>query len=480
MTLKSPSASLIRCLYRSLLKATKPLHSKTSNSVIFNCLFHRTGVEDENWSSFLRKLADNSGTDDDDDEATTINVGGGKNDNQQHQQSITLFRKLLQEVITGDIDGIRQMQFPCHVVDSSNESNQFHRIIRREFRMNTNGKNSISSSFHDNVRLEVAFMALREINKKLAWFDHLQTQVANQKQHPNQAALHVQQLPLRPSSTYLRPGTFLISHPHMTGYFRRSVICILDHKEEDDVDTILLSSRTKSLNRSSSSSYGTYGLIINRTCSSPHSGKHLTLDEILRPIPPKLLTAFGTTLVKEGGPVHMSLQMVLSSHSRLQDDLSLEIGGTFIRPAEVGTVNDDSTSGSLSTYYNGDVFKAADAVASGQLDPNDVSFFVGASCWSVGQLESEIERGFWLPCSGPLEIAQSGICHHHQQSSVMNAATDPADITTTTIGRNNDRPRPDLWLSMLCACGTNEAELAHFFADDDGKNEFGGPCDGLD
>lgn len=483
MTSKFSNTSVIRCLYRSLLKVTKPLNLHNNNAVIFSCLLHRTGVEDEDWSSFLRKISfdnkDHFDTDHEEDEDDSIitKEDGEKSDSRQHQQSITLFRELVREIITGDTDGIRQMQFPSHVVEFSSKSNPFHDMIRREFRMITYDDISVASSYNANVRREVAFMALREINKKLAWINQLENNLSKRVEHPNQAALHVKPLPLRPPSAYLRPGTFLISHPHMTGYFRRTVICILDHKEEDDVD-IMLSSRPKPPSSSSSSTeYGSYGLIVNRSCVSPHSGKNLTLDEILRPIPPKLLTAFGNTLVKEGGPVHMSLQMVRSSNSQMQDDSSLEIGGTFIQPEDV-VIGNKSAADSLSTFYNGDVFKAADAVASGQLDPHDVSFFVGATCWSVGQLESEIERGFWLPCSGPLNIAQSGICHHQQSSNTTTSSS--TSSPSTNILNGNDRPRTDLWLSMLSACGSDEAKLAHLLADDDGKNEFGQACDGFD
>jgi putative AlgH/UPF0301 family transcriptional regulator len=263
----------------------------------------------------------------------------------------------------------------------------------------------------------------------------------------------------------------------MTGYFRRSVICILDQNDKDDVDIILSSRAPRS---TVSASYGTYGLIVNRSCVSPHSGKNLTLDEILRPMPPKLLNAFGNALVKEGGPVHMSLQMVRSSNFRMQDDLCLDIVGKFIQPTNVAIGSNKSRTESLSTFYNGDVFKAADAVASGQLDPNDVSFFVGATCWSVGQLESEIERGFWLPCPGPLHIAQSGICRHEQRSSSATSSVDSTPSSNEAMNGSRDRPRTDLWLSMLSACGSNEAMLAHLFADDDGKNEFGRACDAFE
>ena len=92
--------------------------------------------------------------------------------------------------------------------------------------------------------------------------------------------------------------------------------------------------------------------------------------------------------------------------------------------------------------------------------PDDVAFFVGASTWSIGQLRREITEGFWIPCRGPPEIALTGICEHD--------------------GYSNDtskRPLADLWLSMMSACGEDEAKLAHLYFHADEPDEFGLPCD---
>ncbi len=83
---------------------------------------------------------------------------------------------------------------------------------------------------------------------------------------------------------------------------------------------------------------------------------------------------------------------------------------------------------------------------------DDVCFYAGASCWEARQLESEIERGFWIPCRGPPEIALTGKCEHMQADS-----------------------RDDLWLSMLSACGQDEANLAQLLVDADDVEVL--PCD---
>ena len=91
---------------------------------------------------------------------------------------------------------------------------------------------------------------------------------------------------------------------------------------------------------------------------------------------------------------------------------------------------------------------------------DDVSFFVGASTWSPGQLASEIAQGYWIPCRGPPEMALDGICEHEP----------------TTSG---NRPLADLWLSMMSACGEDEAKLSHLFHRDH-CDENGLPCDAFD
>jgi putative AlgH/UPF0301 family transcriptional regulator len=94
------------------------------------------------------------------------------------------------------------------------------------------------------------------------------------------------------------------------------------------------------------------------------------------------------------------------------------------------------------------------------LSLDDISFFVGASCWTPGQLENEIAQGFWIPCRGPPEIALSGICEHEPTES-------------------GKRPMADLWLSMMSACGEEEAKLAHLVYHEE-WDENALPCDFLD
>ena len=96
---------------------------------------------------------------------------------------------------------------------------------------------------------------------------------------------------------------------------------------------------------------------------------------------------------------------------------------------------------------------------------DDVSFFVGASTWSPGQLAAEIAQGYWIPCRGPPEMALDGICEH--------------DDVPTTDESGGKRPLADLWLSMMSACGDEEAKLSHLFHHDH-WDENGMPCDDFD
>jgi len=460
--LASKTSSLInRRLYRSLLQVAQPF-TQGKKAVAYTCLLHRRhfDLEDESFEQFLRNMTRS----DEDMSLSYFNhndeeIGTEKNEQEEKEYAHrVLFLKLLREFISGgDPSGIRQMQFPGHV----NDPLLLRKMIRREFRDHHYCKSegdddddneyqphrSISSDFDANTRRQVAFLVLRELNKKLAWADQLEksqsSKAGETTRHPQQAAPGVSRLPFQPASAYLRPGAYLIAHPNVKGYFRRSVICILEHKEESD--------------EPKHGTYGTYGLIVNRLSLSPQTGKSLTLQEVLRPIPAELGAALGSAPTREGGPVHMSIQML---HAATPDQEELKLGG---HPLPMIPASDDQSTAAKSDraiYYKGDIMNAANAIVSGRMDRDDLSFFVGACRWGYGQLESEVEQGCWLPCRGPPDIAQLGICDHEP-----------------TAGKGKPRPKADLWLSMMSACGEDEATLAHLVWADDGGSDFGAACD---
>lgn len=371
------SKSLVyRRLYRSLLKASKPFSGSSPDATYLSCLLHRTGIDDGvDWETLAAinaeeaKLVDDSNTrplhearnlsksyaddDDDDDDATAVLKSSFA---ARKEPQRVLLRRLLREVVAGSTSGMTQMQFPKQV-----DTEALTTVIKREFRESDH-------LFDMDARQQVAFLALRELNKKLSRLDELQLDQDDtldadgvKLRNERQAAKHVSPLPLE-SKEYLKPGSFLLAHPLLTGYFRRSVICILDHTE-----------------RSADTDGGTYGLIVNRIGVSPQTGKDQTLQDVLRTIPPQLVDSFGDCAVRDGGPVHMSLQMIHSAKE------NAKVGGTLLKML----TEDEERSAALDTdraiYYQGDIVEAAGAVESGELERGEcfssfVSFAVLAKC----------------------------------------------------------------------------------------------------
>ena len=121
-----------------------------------------------------------------------------------------------------------------------------------------------------------------------------------------QAAKHVYPLPMVSPRSYLRPGSYLVAHPFLTGCFSRSVICILDHSEamqrregkNDDCDRSQYTTKTTG---------GTYGIIVNKVLTgvpneSSKKKRNLRLREIIRTenIPEGMKVAFEECVVRDG------------------------------------------------------------------------------------------------------------------------------------------------------------------------------------
>lgn len=88
------------------------------------------------------------------------------------------------------------------------------------------------------------------------------------------------------------------------------------------------------------------------------------------------------------------------------------------------------------------------------------SFVVGASCWEEGQLENEVERGYWIPCTAPPHIAFNG-----RLSSFVHGGDEKKDGT-------------DLWVSMMSAVSEEDGILAKMIRNSDfDENSY--PCDDL-
>ncbi|OEU20993.1 hypothetical protein FRACYDRAFT_234625 [Fragilariopsis cylindrus CCMP1102] len=486
------SRLVTRSLYRNLLRTSKLFTSPSPNAIVLSCLLQRTGIDDhiQDWNKFVAQNNNNDNGDGDyivaEYKARDLTFSYSDILLPQHQKkekveeekedsfgiispstlslSSTLsstsstpiptnrtyqrlFRRLLREVVTGT-NNYGKMVFPSQV-----DTTKLRKVIQREFRNgdeNTSSTTTSSMYFDEATRRQVAFTTLKELNKKLSYYDKLLK--SNPEPIPQQAAWHVSSLPFHPPASYLRPGVFLVSHPYMhDSYFSRTVICILEHK---GLGSVLQNTTPPGQ---------TYGVIVNRVSIQNETGQNRTLKEVFREhmLPERLIDTFGDSVVREGGPVHVSLQMIhsLSNPASEQVDVASNVGGTIIP-----TITDGEESPALysdrASYFRGNMYKIMSQVEDGKIDRDDVSFFVGASTWSPGQLASEIAQGYWIPCRGPPEMALDGICEHEP----------------TTSG---NRPLAELWLSMMSACGEDEAKLSHLFHRDH-CDENGLPCDAFD
>lgn len=237
-------------------------------------------------------------------------------------------------------------------------------------------------------------------------------------------------------------------------------------------------------------------------------------------LPETVQSAFGDAPVREGGPVNLSLQMIhrksvydvatkeetdkTSEENIKQEEdgtvkkvigYASDIGGTIL-----GYDDDRSKRDAEDTiYFGGDVIKASYAVLGGESDRDDFSFIIGASCWSPGQLQHEIERGCWLPFRGPASLALTGMCEHNEVAIDSERAPDkgttklslfpprPSNPPTGALQEQAGghaairRPVGDLWLSVMCALGEGEAELAYMMLDQNNVlHPLGDACDNFD
>jgi putative AlgH/UPF0301 family transcriptional regulator len=382
------SAIVTLRLYRNLLRAAKPF-TFSENATVLSCLLQRTGIDDhiKDWDKFISEPL----TEDDTRDLINArdlsysyvdriqqrdNTGSSSTSHRTYQR---LFRRLLREVVTGE-HGYSKMVFPSQV-----DTTKLDKVIRREFR---SGPDCVSTIFDTKTRIQVGFTALRELNKKLMYYENLCESAPDII--PQQAAWQVSPLPFSPPASYLRRGAFLVSHPLMNdSFFSKSVIIILDHtpidilKSEENYDkdddeekenNDRVPDRTTQETTYPSQ---TYGLILNRVSIDHKTGKNRTLEDAFREnmLPTRMSSIFGDSTVREGGPVHSSLQMIhsLSSSSSSgqeeeEEDIATSIGGTIIP-----TITDDNQESSAlysdrATYFKGKLFKAMAAIEDGVLD----------------------------------------------------------------------------------------------------------------
>jgi len=168
--------------------------------------------------------------------------------------------------------------------------------------------------------------------------------------------------------------------------------------------------------------------------------------------------------------VNISLQMIRIASG--EEEEGVRIGGAVL-PMIVdddgvgdteGMPMSQATNGDSAVYFGGDVIQAAQSVIDGDMDKDNFSFLVGASCWEYGQLESEIARGYWLPCRGPPQTTFTGTYDHHLQNADEIGDDDGGGGGTTG----------DLWLSAMCALGEGEGDLAYLMSDKEDDDDADG------
>jgi putative transcriptional regulator len=137
------------------------------------------------------------------------------------------------------------------------------------------------------------------------------------------------------------PGKLLLSEPFMFDEnFRRTVVLVCEHTESN----------------------GTVGLILNKPIN-------LRLNDVVEGFPPFKGKIF------LGGPVGTdTMQFVHKLGDKIENSLKL---------AE-------------NLYWGGNFEQLKDMMASGEVMPDDVRFFLGYSGWSKGQLEDELKDNSWI------------------------------------------------------------------------------------
>jgi putative AlgH/UPF0301 family transcriptional regulator len=389
---KNVTALIHRRLYRALLRAAKPFTPPSPNAVPLSCLLHRSFFAVELDENLATALATNpvvrfSLTAEEGDNIYVLPPDHDDSDEddglQYHavrvEPHFLLFRRLLWTLFSdGDTyhytSGTRHPVVTCyqHPQHVHRQPTKLRDMIRREFRApvtEETGKQGqasfLSEAFPVTTRRETAFLTLRKLNEKLAWADQLQnaqTRKRSNSRSPKQAAKHVDKIEWHANSisSCLTPGTYLVAHPHLTGFFRKTVICILQHGTQHGTEPAPLVNGAD--DDDSSNDLGTYGVIVNRVTTKESTGNPLTLSEALPLLPTKILASIGALPMKDGGPVHMpSIQMVHMSSSNDTDQNDDDIGG--IKLPSVTEIAEEKV-----VSYKGNIIKAADAVANGSLD----------------------------------------------------------------------------------------------------------------
>lgn len=137
------------------------------------------------------------------------------------------------------------------------------------------------------------------------------------------------------------PGKLLLSEPFMFDEnFRRTVVLVCEHTEDN----------------------GTVGLILNKPIN-------LRLNDVVEGFPPFKGKIF------LGGPVGTdTMQFIHKLGDKIENSLKL----------------------ADNLYWGGNFDQLKTMMASGEVMPEDVRFFLGYSGWSPGQVEDELKDNSWI------------------------------------------------------------------------------------
>ena len=137
-------------------------------------------------------------------------------------------------------------------------------------------------------------------------------------------------------------GTVLLAEPFLLDpNFRRSVILLTEHTEED----------------------GTVGFVLNKPIT-------MKINDLVEDFPEIESTVY------LGGPV---------------------ANETLHYIHDAGDILDESIKVSEGVYWSGDFEKLKFLIKSKLIQPHNIRFFIGYSGWSPGQLNDELVYGSWVP-----------------------------------------------------------------------------------
>lgn len=297
-----------------------------------------------------------------------------------------------------------------------------YEIVRFNFRKKNN-----STLFDETpLRVDTAFSLFRKLSSIWKCFTSLETmhgKVITPYLSPVSLASalglstnKISSLPSVKLSGKISNGTILVSHPLVQGPMRRACILILEH-----------------------SSKGSYGLVINRP--TDHD-----LGYAVKNLPMDIYNKFRKANVSFGGMVR-----------RLQYLHNIPSCGGSIIPGC-----------SEPLFAGGDITKAMSIVSQQSSLLKAFQFYVGCCKWDSGQLQQELDRGFWIGVDSQPDLIASMSKVSFDQVTTSGSSD---RSTLKGVGDSGNDESGELPLRM----GTNKATPA--LSQDNSNNIHTTTCD---